>query len=149
MADQPILNHRFKVSFLGWLNDGIALETRFQSVSGVSLNVAVTDVNEGGQNTYKLGLPGPLTKDRLTLTRGVVVGSFVNLELVVAHSPPKLKPTDILIQLLDEEQKTVASWYYCRAYPTKWSTSELNATTPALVIDTVEFKYTRVQPMRI
>ena len=35
-----------------------------------------------------------------------------------------------------------------KAYPVKWATSDLNA-EPALVIDTMELAYTRMQILRI
>ena len=149
MTEQLILNHRFAVSFLGWARDGLALETRFQTVSGPSLTVATTDVIEGGQNLHTWSLPERSSAGKLTLTRGMVVGSFVDLDLTLALSPPQFVTTDVLVRLLGEDQKPVAAWYYDRAYPTQWSTGALNAESPGVVIDTVELTYTRVRAMRI
>lgn len=149
MANPPILNHRFAVSFLGWANDGLALETRFQTVSGLSVTHENTKLSEGGQNWFTWGLPSKLHSSTLTLTRGFVVGSLVNIELMFAFSPLEFLTTDVLVRLLGENKKTVGAWYFHRAYPTKWATSDLDAENPSVVIDTMEFEYTRLQPMRV
>ena len=149
MAKQPILGHRFAVSFLGWGNDNLALETRFKKVQGLAIEAEGTDLAEGGQNWFSWHLPGKIKPGTLTLERGFVVGSLVNVELMFAFSPLGFITTDVLVRLLGEDRSTVGAWYFHRAYPTKWKTSDLNADTPSVVIDTIQFKYTRMQPLRI
>ncbi|MEM9452611.1 MAG: phage tail protein [Myxococcota bacterium] len=149
MTDPPILSHRFKVSFTRWINDGFPLETHFQSVSGLSATMDTTKLIEGGHNLHPWGLPDKLSNSPLTLTRGMVVGSFVNLQMTLALSSFRYMTTDVLVQVLDEQQRPAAAWFFYRAYPTKWSTGDLNAGSPGVVIDTIELQYTRMQVLKI
>jgi phage tail-like protein len=55
----------------------------------------------------------------------------------------------VLITLLSESKLPLAAWLFLKAYPVKWSTSDLTATDAALVIDTLELAYTRMQILRV
>ena len=43
----------------------------------------------------------------------------------------------------------MAAWLFMKAWPVKWSTSDLDASTPGLVIDTMELAYGRMQVLRV
>ena len=51
--------------------------------------------------------------------------------------------------LFDEEKMPVSGWLFIKAYPVKWSTSDLNAKESSVLIDTMELAYTRMQILRI
>ncbi len=61
----------------------------------------------------------------------------------------KFYPGNVLVSLLDEESLPIANWLFLKAYPVKWSVSDLDATASAVVIDTMELAYTRFQSVRI
>src|SRR5262245_51040378 len=56
------------------------LDIRFQKVSGLSATVETKSIEEGGQNLYKQKVPTGINYNNLTLERGMVVGSPLNLE---------------------------------------------------------------------
>jgi phage tail-like protein len=148
MSD-PIIGMRFGVLFLAGGAVPNPLDIRFQKVSGLSAQVDVTEVGEGGQNLYTQKLPKGVKYGNLVLERGMVVGSPLNLEFNAAMSLFKFATSNVLVTLLDESKLPLAAWLFLKAFPVKWSTSDLNASDAALVIDTMELAYTRMQILRV
>ncbi len=145
----PILGMRFSVLFLagGVLPNPIDL--RFAKVSGLGVTVETTTVTEGGQNLYTQQLPQRISHGNLTLERGMVVGSPLNLEFNAAFSAFRFATSNVLVSLLAEDRLPLAAWLFMKAWPVRWSTSDLDAGQPALVIDTMELAYGRMQVLRV
>lgn len=142
---------RFSVHFFvhGVLPNSV--DIRFQKVSGLSTTVETKTQREGGQNLFSQKLPTGISHGNLTLTRGMVVGSSLNLEINTALSLFRFTPSNVLVSMLDEKAEPVpgAAWLFLKAFPSKWSTSDLDATsTTGLAIDTLELAYGRMQAMR-
>ncbi len=148
MSD-PIVGMRFAVLFLAGGAIPNPLDIRFQKVSGLSVEVETESIREGGQNTYTQKLPTGIRQGNLILERGMVVGSPLNIEFNASLSLFKFLTSNVLVTLLSEDQSPLAAWLFMKAWPVKWSTSDLNATEPALVIDTMELAYQRMQILRI
>ena len=147
---QPELSHRFGVLFLagGFIPNPI--DIRFQKVSGVSTEVQLETINEGGQNLYAHRLPKKMSYNNLVLERGyVTMPSLLNLEFNVAFSRFKFYPSNVLVTKFNESGTPIGAWLFIRAYPVKWSMSDLDAHANAVAIDTMELAYTRFQIMRI
>lgn len=144
-----ILGFRFGVFFFAGGVIPNPLDIRFQKVSGLSAEVKTTPLNEGGQNLYTHQLPEKVDYKNLVLERGMVVGSPLNLEFNTVMSLFKFYPSNVLVTLFNSEQIPVSGWLFIKAYPVKWATSDLDAAEKALVIDTLELAYTRMQIMRI
>ena len=144
-----LLGFRFGVFFFAGGVIPNPLDIRFQKVSGLSAEVKTTPLSEGGQNLYTLRLPEKIDYKNLVLERGMVVGSPLNLEFNAVMSLFKFYPSNVLVTLFNAEQIPVAGWLFIKAYPVKWATSDLDAAEKALVIDTLELAYTRMQIMRI
>ncbi|NER86343.1 phage tail protein [Moorena sp. SIO3A2] len=125
------------------------LDIRFQKVSGISAEISTTDIREGGENIFRHRLPNQVTYNNLVLERGMVIGSPLNIEFNVAMSTIKFAPSNVLVILLDENTAPVSSWLFKRAYPVKWTTSDLDANANAVVIDTMELAYARFKSVRI
>ena len=87
--------------------------------------------------------------DNLVLERGFVVGSPLNIEFNVAMSTMEFAPSNVLVILLNEDSIPIAGWLFQRAYPVKWSISDLDANNNGVVIDTMELAYARFQSLRI
>ena len=147
MSD-PIVGMRFAVWFFAGGVIPNPLDIRFQKVSGLSAEVETESVKEGGQNLYTQRLPQGVKYNNLVLERGMVVGSPLNLEFNAAMSLFKFATSNVLVTLLDDSKAPLAAWLFMKAYPVKWSTSDLNA-EPGLVIDTLELAYTRMQILRV
>ena len=146
---EPIVGMRFAVLFMAGGVIPNPLDIRFQKVSGLSVEVETESLSEGGQNTYTQRLPTGVKQGNLVLERGMVVGSPLNLEFNASMSLFKFVTSNVLVTLLAENKAPLAAWLFMKAWPVKWSTSDLDASEPKLVIDTMELAYTRMQILRI
>jgi phage tail-like protein len=144
----PIVGMRFGVLFLAGGAVPNPIDIRFQKVSGLSAEVETEPLREGGQNLYTQRLPRGIAYNNLVLERGMVVGSPLNMEFNAAMSLFKFAASNVLVTLLGEDRLPLAAWLFLKAYPVKWTTSDLTA-DPALVIDTMELAYTRMQILRV
>jgi phage tail-like protein len=145
----PPLGFRFGVLFFAGGVIPNPLDTLFQKVSGLSSSVETITVEEGGQNLYTQRLPKKIQYENLTLERGLVVGSPLVIEFNVAMSLFKFSPSNVLVSLLDNTRIPVASWLFMKAYPVKWSVSDLDATANSVVIEHMELSYQRMQVIRL
>jgi len=148
MAAQ-IIGMRFAVLFMAGGVVPNPLDLRFSKVSGLSMTVETEAVAEGGQNLYTQQLPKSVSHGNLVLERGMVVGSPLNIEFNASLSSFKFVTSNVLVTLLSEDSLPMAAWLFMKAWPVKWSTSDLDATTPGLVIDTMELAYARMQVLRV
>ena len=145
----PILGMRFAVLFMAGGVLPNALDLRFRKVSGLAMTVETESVVEGGQNLYTQQLPQRVSHGNLTLERGMVVGSPLNIEFNASLSTFKFATSNVLITLLGESKLPLAAWLVMKAWPVKWATSDLDAEQPGLVIDTMELAYARMQVLRV
>lgn len=147
--NDPLIGMRFSVLFLtgGLLPN--PLDIRFQKVSGLGAEVETETVREGGQNLYTQKLPNGVKYTNLVLERGKVLDSPLNREFNETMSKFKFSTSNVLVTLLGESKLPLAAWLFMKAYPVKWSTSDLTASEAALVIDTLELAYTRMQVLRV
>jgi phage tail-like protein len=140
---------RFLVTFLAGGVVPNPLDIRFKKVSGLGATVKTKSITEGGQNLYSQKLPEGVEYDNLVLERGMIVGSPLNLEFNAAMSLFKFSPSNVMVALLSEDKVPVAGWTFFKAYPVRWSTSDLDADQKEIVIDTLELAYSRMQMIRI
>jgi phage tail-like protein len=145
----PPLGYRFSVVFLAGGVIPNPLDTLFQKVSGLGSTVNTTTHEEGGQNLYVHRLPVRIQYENLVLERGLVVGSPLVIEFNVAMSLFKFSPSNVLVTLLDDAGIPIAGWLFMNAYPVKWRVSDLDATANAVVIETLELAYQRMQVIRV
>jgi phage tail-like protein len=145
----PPLTHRFGVFFFAGGIIPNPIDIRFQKVSGLSAEVTTTEINEGGQNLYTNRIPLKINYNNLVLERGMVIGSPLNIEFNTAFSLFKFAPSNVLVTLFSEKNVPLAGWFFTKAYPVKWTVSDLDAMENAVVIDTMELAYTRFQIMRV
>ena len=145
----PILGMRFSVLFMVGGAVPNPIDLRFAKVSGLDMTVETETVVEGGQNLYTQRLPQRISHGNLTLERGMVVGSPLNLEFNAAFSAFRFAPSNVLVSLLADDRAPLAAWLFMKAWPVRWATSDLDAGQPALVIDTMELAYGRMQMLRV
>jgi phage tail-like protein len=145
----PPLSFRFGVLFFAGGRVPNPLDILFQKVSGLGSSVETATVEEGGQNLYVQSLPKKIKYDNLVLERGVVVGSPLVIEFNTTMSLFKFSPSNVLVTLLDNTRIPIAAWLFMKAYPVKWSVSDLDATANSVVIEHMELTYQNMQVMRI
>lgn len=145
----PPLGFRFGVLFFAGGVLPNPIDVLFQKVSGLTSTVETATIEEGGQNLYVQSLPKRIKYDNLVLERGVVVGSPLVIEFNATMSLFKFSPSNVLVTLLDNTNIPIAGWLFMKAYPVKWSVSDLDATANSVVIERMELSYQRMQVMRI
>jgi phage tail-like protein len=149
LVGNPPLGFRFSVLFLAMGIIPNPLDILFQKVSGLSATVDTEQVEEGGQNLYRQLLPKQIQHDNLSLERGLVVLSPLAGEFNTAMTLFKFKPSNVLVSLLSHTRMPIASWLCIKAYPVKWSVSDLDATSNTVVIERMELAYQRMQTIRL
>ncbi|NTW50995.1 MAG: phage tail protein [Chlorobiaceae bacterium] len=144
MAEQgkhfPPVGFHFRVVFTGIGSDDI--DSRFQSVSGLSMELETESRKEGGENRYEHVLPVRAKYPVLVLKRGLVNDS----ELLTswcndAFQSLTIKPVDLTISLLNANHEPLMTWSVKHVWPRKWSHSDLNAEQNVLAIETFELQY--------
>ncbi len=148
----PAVSHRFGVYFLTAGAIPYPLDFRFQKVSGLSTEVQVDTINEGGQNLYAHRLPNKINYNNLVLERGYNSGpipSLLTLHFNATFSSFKFIPMDVMVMLFNEQRIPIGTWVFQTAYPVKWSVSDLDAQNSSVVIDSMEIAYARFQSLRL
>jgi phage tail-like protein len=138
----PKVGFAFQVKFEGVGNQ--AVDTMFQEVGGLSRQLSIESLEEGGENRFVHRLPGRATYENLSLKRGVVTDSALIKWFEDAIENLDIKPAQVNVMLLDVKKDSfdpIITWNFINAWPVKWSVSNLNATSNAVAIDTIEFAY--------
>lgn len=134
----PPVGFHFSVRFGFSGNDN---DTRFQSVSGLSVEYETENVTEGGENRFVHELPVRTKYNTLVLKRGMLVDSEVQKWCLKAFENREFEPTDLQVTLLNENSEPLKTWKVARAWPKKWTVSDFNAEENGLVIETLELSY--------
>lgn len=151
----PALSYRFGVFFFAGGVLPNPIDFRFQKVSGLTTEVQMETIDEGGQNLYSHRLPTKINYNNLVLERGLskgVIPSPLTLEFNYTFSQFKFSPSNVLVTLYEDVHGVtlpISAWLFINAYPVKWSVSELDAQANAIAIDSMELAYTRFQSIRI
>ena len=135
MRDFSTVFH-FKVDF--GLGDQ---EARFQEVTGLSAEVTTEEFREGGLNEHAHRLPTGAKYANLVLKRGYVNDSALTDWIRKAVENFIFEPRDVGVTLLNEKHEPLARWDFQRAYPVKWSLSDLKAQENALAVESMELVY--------
>ncbi|MBN2238800.1 MAG: phage tail protein [Dehalococcoidales bacterium] len=149
LTKNPPVRYYFQVTFfIGGIVPN-PLDIRFQKISGLTATVETEPLTEGGENLMNYKLPKGISYGNLVMERGMVIGSPLNIELNTVLSLFQFAPDNILVSLLNQHDLPVANWLFFKAYPVRWSVSDLDATVNDIAIDTMEFAYTRFQILRV
>jgi len=135
----PPVGFHFRVDI-----DGITTgdqEVSFQEVSGINVSVGEMTYNEGGENRFVHRLPDRVSYEKLTLKRGMLIGSKMVSWFKDAVESFKFDPKTITVTLLNAEHDPLEAWSFVQAYPVKWSISGFNAQNNEIVIETVELNF--------
>lgn len=116
-------------------------EASFQEVTGISVKLNSEPLKEGGENTFVRRLPLPPQYENLVLKRGMVLSSDLIDWARDAVEKFTIKTKTVVVNLLDETQKPLASWSFANAYPVALKISDLKAQENALVCESLELAY--------
>ncbi len=145
----PIAGFRFGVFFFAGGVIPNPLDIRFQSVGGLNASITTVSHREGGELLYTHRMPDIINYENLVLKRGITVGSLLTIEFNIAMTLFKFAPSNVLVTALSEDMVPLAGWMFIRAFPVRWTTSDLDATNKAVMIETMELAYARMQVVRV
>lgn len=132
----PLRNFRFRVEIDN------AVRAGFAEVSGLEVTTETIDYREGTDPVHVRKLSGLTKYGNVTLKWGLVTGANA-LELfqwhrAVVNGQLGNNRRRVVIVLLDEAGMDQARFVVSEAWPVKYETSPLNATSTDVVIETLE-----------
>ena len=133
----PLRGFRFRIEIDGVQQGG------FMSVSGIERETKIEAYREGGVNDYEHQLAVGTVYPPLVLKRGLLVNSEVIDWVRRCLETLPLEPRDVDVKLLNESHEPLMTWHVVGAYPTRWSVSDLQASTSGVVVETLQFYYQR------
>jgi len=139
----PMPAFHFSVAF-----DGIP-ETSFQEVSGISSEIEIETVREGGENRFSHQLPKSVSHGKLTVKRGISPRSsplyaWCSQVLGGCFTKP-IDPKQAVVSLLDADGEPCLTWTLSNVYPVKWEIAEFSSTKNDVAIESITFCYNRVK----
>jgi phage tail-like protein len=121
----------------------------FSDVKGIDFSMDVEPLTSGGDSFTCYYLPKSKKYSDLVLSRGILKKNddFFKWCFDALVGPAKkdcIKLKNVLVSLLDENNKPLKTWIFKHAYPIKWSLGEFNAMKSDVVVETVSIKYNSV-----
>jgi phage tail-like protein len=126
--------------------DGVEIG-RFMEISGLEVNVAVEDLEEGGENSYVHKLPGRMTWPNITLKRGVTQNdtllSWLNRSSGEQFSANgnKLDRSTAAITLVGPSGQRLRAWEFGGAFPIRWRGPEFAVTSDDMATEELEITH--------
>lgn len=132
--------YRFTPSFKG---DDI----KFQSVSGLNVQLETESYNENGENGFPHILAKKAKYPDLVLKRGVFRPgeSGFTTWCKKAFEDMIISPINLTIELLNEEHNILMFWDVKWAWPKEWKVGDLNAEKGEILIETLVLSYNRFE----
>ncbi len=145
----PPVSFFFDVVFLGENLNNQEVESRFQSVTGLSVDMQTEPLKEGGENRFEHTLPVRTKYNPLVLKRGLVKDSKMLEWCMDAILNFDIRPMNLLVRLLNlNNPQPLVIWEVIHAWPKKWSISDLNAEQNSLAIESLELNYSYFQKQK-
>jgi phage tail-like protein len=135
----PPVGFHFRVEFD--LAGADEREIRFRDVAGLSLELEEESVTEGGENRFIQKLPVRARYQDLVLKRGLLTSSAVHKWCMDAIQNLDIQPVTVWVTLLNESHEPLQTYTFINAWPKKWSISDLNAESSAIIIESLELAY--------
>lgn len=126
--------------------DGVQIGT-FTEVDGLQADVAVEDVEEGGQNQFVHRLPGRLTWPNITFKRGVTDSDnlFSWLQQSAgdefSRNGNKLERKSAAVTLVSATGARLRAWELDAAFPVRWRGPTLAASSNDLASEELEIAH--------
>jgi phage tail-like protein len=115
-------------------------EAVFTEVSGLQVEMQVTEYEEGGRNGFIHRLPGRLKVGNIVLKRGLVKANDF-FQWCLAAAEQDIIRRHISIVIYDVAGQEVVRWDFQGAYPVKWTGPTFNADQGAVAMETLELAH--------
>ena len=144
-GEYPLPAFYFRVVFAGFPD----MDTSFQEVSGIRSEIEFEEVAEGGENRHVHRLPKSVKHPVLSLKRGITgkKSSLVKWckSVMEGDFNKPIRPMEVKVYLLDENNSPVSGWSFANAYPVKWEIDGFNSTKNEVAIETIELVYNNLE----
>lgn len=130
----PYLDFRFQVEI-----DGIVV-AGFSEVSGLEVEVATEEYEEGGRNDRVRELPGQVSHPHLELRKGLTQSREL-IGWMQDVRAGRIERKNVFVFLLDTEGFPEWGWQFEGAYPVGYSGPELRADQGEVAVETIELAH--------
>lgn len=131
MAEYPLPKFHFQVEWGG-------TKIGFTEVTGLEVTTEKITYRDGASKEFnKLQMPGMQSFGDLTLKRGIFAGDNEFYAWWNTVSLNTIERRDITISLLNENHEPVVVWKVKNAWPTKVTSTDLNAGSNDVAIETL------------
>lgn len=147
----PPVSYNFSVAF-GSVNSTRIEDTYFSEISGISSELEVQEIREGGLNDWVYHLPKGSKGSKITLKRGL---ASMDSELIkwcfntIDLEKSTVVPKQMIISLLDKNpDQPRMTWAFYNVIPVKWSMSDFNAKESNVAIESIEMVFSNMEILR-
>ena len=131
MAEYPLPKFHFQVDWGG-------TKIGFTEVAGLEVTTEKIEYRDGASPEFtKIRMPGMQTYGDLTLKRGIFAADNEFYAWWNTVSLNTIERRDITISLLNENHEPVVVWKVKNAWPTKVTSTDLNASSQDVAIETL------------
>lgn len=128
--------------------DGVEIG-RFMEVTGLQVDIAVEEVQEGGENSYTHKLPGAMSWPNITLKRGITQNDSLLTWLNkssgegFAAQGSKLSRSSAAITLMSPENggTRLRSWNFDGAFPVRWKGPTFATSSTEMAVEELEIAH--------
>lgn len=139
MATIPPLSLYFKAEF--GLSNATECDVMFQEASGMSRELDMETIKEGGENRFSHKLPGRASYPNLILKRGLMTNTALRDWFHSAIYELDILPITIWLKLLDPSGEPLLTHTFHKAWPKKWSITDYNSKNSEISIESLEICY--------
>lgn len=122
-------------------------DIRFQSVSGLNVQLQTESFKEGGENRFEHAMPTRTKYSDLVLKRGIMLPDPKrnNITAWIKNAVENfiIEPKNLTVELLDENHEPLLVWKVEHAWPKNWKVDDLNAEQGKVLIETIELNVNR------
>ena len=116
----------------------------FQEVSGLSVQVNITDLVEGGVNDRTHKIIGNTTYSNIILKRGLFNRKFFDWITSISKQG-KITRDTLKIEILGDDMNAVMAYKCDRVVPVKWNGPTLNVMSDAIATESLELAHEGIE----
>ncbi|MFT6500465.1 MAG: phage tail-like protein [Crocinitomicaceae bacterium] len=141
---KPILQYRYVVKVIG---DGADVYMRAQKVSGLGFTVNLEEIESTGGIKK---MPSSISYEKLTLERAILeTPEAANADLSELLNKLEVEPVDLSVFLTDAKGDYKRSWNIYKAYTIGWKTTDFDATSNSVLMETITFEFDKMMEIKI
>ena len=132
--------------------EGVGEIGAFTECSGLSVEVEVEELKEGGQNHFSHKLPGRMKWPNIVLKRGVIDNDNLfewfrkSSGQGFAGEGNKVARTHGEVALLDAKRARIRAWHFVGAFPVKWAGPTFAASGNNVAVEELEIAHHGFSP---